>query len=665
MNSLARVRRARAVLIGTVATAAVLWAAAVAVNWIVLTGLADLVLPLGVITRRWLLAGAIGAAIAAPAVVIWRGHHARRLGRVALYLEERLPGLQFTLATAIEPGVRLTPEGTLALETAIAGVDWRGVLRAPVIRALAIPALALAIGLAAGSFLPAATLQRVLAPEAGDLLIRPAGRAGEAPIPNRLTPIVVRIEPPRYARRKAEVLEDPTSVAALAGSRIEVSGRGAAAGLIDSMSATIRAATAGDSAAQSVAMQTGDDVWSFPVVMPGEPAVMRLHDRSYDRILVLEPIPDAPPAVTLYLPRADTTLPAPKGKLEVDARFEDDIGLGRAQLEVHITTGGGERFETRDVIIARADPAGARDNRLRATIVLDTMNLGPGDVLHIRAVGYDQNDVAEKPGKGESETRTIRILDPRATYDANITAASVAAIDTSIYSQRMLIIAAEKLLKERPQLDPDAYIARSLSLSVKQGALRGRVNSIIFELENVEGVGFVGHTPVSLILRQAAEEMQGAERELSIIMVPEALVYMRKALALLEKIRDGNRYYPPGLLSTTPVEIERVRMTGKDQAEVDERDPRKRPDDPRQLLLERLDRAIALLDANEPAAGDSVQLIFAASLTTAKDVSEALGKAAEALQHGADPRPLLTSARRRLERRVESDGSLSTWFGTP
>lgn len=662
MTPLARVRRARIVLLCAIAASAVLGAAAIGAGVLVLAAAADLLAPLPLAARRLVLPAAATAAAASLLIAGWRGRHVRSLGRVALYLEERLPQLRFALATAVEPAVAPSDAARQALERAVARVDTRGALRQPVARAITVRAAALAAALVALAAVPAGTLERILDPRPGDVLLRPAPAAADAPVPNRLVPIAVHVEPPGYAGREPFVLDDPATVAALPGSRIEVRGRGASRGVMDSLGASIAAADGGQG--RDLALRVDGDAWSSSIVMPAEPAILRLRDRAYDRLVVLEPVPDEPPVLTLLAPIRDSTLAEPKGKLDIDAQIRDDLGLARAELELLYTSGGGERFETQQMIVGRASFDGAREARLRAAVLLDTMGLRPGDVLHIRAVAWDRNDVTG-PGKGESETRTIRISDPRDLRDVNITAAAVAAIDTSIISQRMLIMRAETLLVQKPQLEPEEYTRRSVRLSAQQGALRGRVLSIIYELENVEGVGFVGHTPSSLVLREAADEMGIAETELSIAQVPVALVHMRKALALLEKIRDANRYWIRGLLTTTPVEIERVRLTGRDRADVGRRDPRERPEDARRELLQRLNRAMALLDSDAEAAGDSLQLVFAASLTQARDVSETLGQAIEAMQRGEDARAGLIAARRRLERRVSREGALSSWFGTP
>lgn len=665
MSAFTQVRRIRALLSATVLGTSALWAAVAAV--VILAGFAavDILVPLPLAVRRWAIPVTLTATLGAALLILWRGRHVLRLGRVALFIEEQRPDLNFALVTAVEPAGNPTPAELAALERTIARVPTKGILRRPVARALGYPAIFLALGVSSLAIVPSDVLERILSPREGDVLLRytPPPKA-DAPVANRLEPIAVQVVPPRYARRESYALDNPTAVAALAGSRVVVQGRGAKHGMLDSIGAQIVGIENSKQAPRVVTPTSNKDTWSLAAAMLPDPAVMHLRDRDYTRLLVLQPIIDTPPSVILSAPASDTTLPLPKGTLRVDAQFSDDIGLARAELELMYTSGSGESFDTKQRIIGRSTLGGKREGRLRADILLDTMNLGPGDVLHIRAIAWDENDVTG-PGKGESETRTIRIHDPRVKPNVNITAAKAAAIDTSIMSQRMLIMRAETLLARRPRIPQDDYTKQSLHLGVQQGALMGRVQSIIFELENVEGVGFVGQTPSSIILREAAEEMRSAEWELSIVQVPVALVHMRKALALLEKIRDANRYWFRGLLTTTPIEVDRVRMTGTDKANVAPRDGRERPHDARRVLLQRLDRAIHLLETDATAAGDSLQFIFATALVQAKDVSEDIGNAVETLRSGMDARDVLHAARRRLERPVKSESGLSAWGGVP
>lgn len=648
MRAIARIRRARTTLLATVAGATLLWAAVAAASVIILAVLGDLAIPLPLALRQLAVPAAVAGAFAAVAVVLWRSRHTRTLARVALYMEERVPALQFMLVTAMDaaghPGAR-------ALERAVERVNPRGALRATVTRALAVPAAALALGLLTFTLLPHGTLERVLHPRPGDILLRPAARK---PLASRLSPIAVRVEPPAYARQAAEVLEDPSSVAALIGSRLDVRGRGAAAGATDSLGAQL----GGD----SLAVAAVGDTWSATVTMPEKPAALRMSDRGYDRLLVLEPVIDEPPVVVLVTPARDTTYEEGKGRLTLEVIVEDQIGLARAQFELLHTSGGGEGFETARTITGRTTLRSVRSATVRATVLLDTMKLGPGDVLNIRAIAWDENDVTG-PGKGESDTRTIRISDPARRDTVNVNPAVAAALDTSIISQRMLIMRADTLRAHKPRLAAEDFVARSLELGVRQGDLRNRVQSIVYELEHVQGVGFVGETPSSRILKQAGVAMLDGATELRVASVTGALPHMWRALRLLQKARNAKRYWLRGLLLNKPVDIDRIRLTGTDSASVASRDPRPQADHPRARLLERVDRALALIDSVPPAGTDSLRMILVDALTQAKDVTEPLHQAIDALELGDDPMPALVRLRRRLERGTSALPALSDWAG--
>jgi hypothetical protein len=664
VTALGSVRRTRAALVAVVVGAAVLWPLSVAACLIGLAVVADLVLPMPFGLRQAMVPAAMAAALGSAVFVLWRGRHTTSLARVALYLEERLPNLHFALATVVRPAGRLSPAGVEALESAVARVDFRGAIRAPVARALAVPGLVLAVGLLVLAAAPPASIERILQPVPEPTPPFAVVPVEEEPRGSRLSQIGVTIHPPAYARADSSVLESPSSVSALVGSRVIVRGSGVTGADPDGLGATVARAGGAAGGGQPLAIAVDGDGWSFTLTMPEAPGIVHMRDRLHQRMLVLDPVPDAPPVVHLIAPPRDTSFAKPEGILPIEARLADDIGLARAEIELLYTSGGGELWDTERRVLATARYRGDRTATLRTAIRLDTMQLNPGDVLHIRALAWDQNDV-NGPGRGESETRTIRIIDPREFGDPNITAAAAAAIDTSIVSQRMLVMRAESLLVARPRLESDEYADQSIRLGIRQGELRGRVETIVQELENVDGVGFVGETPSSAALREVAEEMRQAERELVIVQVPVALVHMRKALELLEALRDMNRYYLRGLLTTTPVDVERVRLSGRDPASVGPRDARRRAEDLRAGILDQLDRAIRLVEASPEMARDSLQLLFATTLTHADDVARLLDGAVVAMDRGDDPWPNLVAARRLLERSVTGERDLGNWFGTP
>jgi hypothetical protein len=642
------VRRARAALLAAALGAALAWAMLAFAAALLLTALGDLAMPLPLELRRasLLVAALVGALTMAAA--LWRSRHAASLPRVALLLEERTPALQFALATALE--FQSAPQSA-ALEHVVDLVDPRGPARDALGRGIGRPALALAILLLALAALPRGALERVVRAHEGDLLARPMARAGPG---GRLATIVVRIEPPAYTALPAQALDDPSSVSALAASRVFVLGRGAAL--------TSEGGPGGRLDDRALPLSVVGDTWSLAFTMPARPAVLRLTDRGEERLIALDPRTDAAPIVTLQSPRTDTTCAQPRGRIALAAAASDDIGLVRAEFELMHTAGSGERFTTSRWAVGGVSPGLARAASLRAELLLDTLRLSPGDVLHVRAVAWDANDISG-PDTGASDTRTIRIADPRDRDTLSLDLSGPARLDTTALSERMLILRAETLELRRPRLAADTFAARSLTLASQQDEVRGRVQSVISDLMDVESPGVVSTSEISLLL-QAASEMADAERELRPARVAQALPHMRRALGFLMKARDAvPRYYIRGRLPKLVVDVDRVRMKGTDPVAAAARTKRATEPDIRRALLVRLDEAIAMLGRDAPHVADSLTVIRVDALAQARDAAEPLGRAIDALRGGHDAMPALRQARRRLARATDAEPALSAWQG--
>lgn len=648
MNPVTRVHRVRAALLGVLSVSSVASAVLAFGTLLLVFALVDLASPLTLGLRRGAIPLAVLAGLSAGGWRLWQGRGALKLVRVALYMEELVPGLQFALVTAVVPA---GPGETARLERAIEGAMAPGMLGRPITRSLVRSIgglLALAIAVTA---LPDASVARVLRPGPGDLLL---GTRRSAPDGDRLRPLVVEVTPPAYAQRAPALLDDPASVQALEGSAIVIRGRGARLAPAESL-LLVRGT------AMTPARLVGD-TWSLPVTMPRRAEVVRIADRGNHRLLTLEPVLDAAPAVALKSPARDSTYALPSGNLLLHAAATDDIGLGRVWLELMVTTGGGERFATTTRILGLALPGGARDAELRLALRLDTMQLGPGDVLNIRAVARDRNDLTG-PGEGSSDTRTIRIADPGQKDAIPIVPASVATLDTTVLSQRMLIIRAETLLVRQRRLRPDSFSVQSKRLAERQRMLYDRVQALILELETATDVGFVGETEESKLLRVAGLAMRRAEDHLTRARVSAALPEMYRALDALDKGRTSRRVYLRGMLPRILVDLDQVRLTGTGAAEVGTRNPRPPLEDPRRRLLDRLDRLVPGSGRLIPALADSLTMVRADALTDAPDAAPHLARAIEALRAGKDPLPPLRQSRRVLERRIESAPALSAWRG--
>lgn len=648
MRAIQRVRRARAALLAAALGAALSWAILAFAAALLLTALGDLATPLPPGFRRAALPLASLAAAVAIAAALWRSRHAISLPRVALLLEERTPALQFALATALE--FPAAPQSA-ALEHVVDLVDPAGPARGFVGRAIGLPWAALTILLIALAVLPSGALERVMRAHAGDLLARPVGRAR---LGGRLATIVVRIDPPAYTALAAQALDDPSSVSALAASRVVVLGRGAALPSQGSPGGRL-----GD---RALPLSVVGDTWSVALTMPAQPAILRLVDRGEERLIALDPQADAAPLVTLESPRTDTTYAQAKGRLALAAAASDDIGLVRAEFELMHTAGSGERFTTRRWTVGGVAPGLARAASIRAELLLDTLHLSPGDVLHVRAVAWDANDVSG-PDTGASDTRTIRIADPRERDTLSLDLSGPARLDTTALSERMLILRAETLELRRPRLAADTFAARSLTLAGQQDDVRERVQSVASELMDIESPGVVSTSEISLLV-QAASAMAEAEHELRPARVAQALPHMRRALGFLMKARDAvPRYYIRGHLPKLVVDVDRVRMRGTDPVAAAARTKRAAEPDVRRALLARLDTALALLRRGAPHAADSLTVIRVDALLQARDAAEPLGRAIDALRGGRDAMPAMRQARRRLERATDAEPMLAPWQG--
>jgi hypothetical protein len=576
-------------------------------------------------------------------VVLWRGRAARSVRRVALWIEEHDPTLRYALVTAIDPG--LAPaELHRELHAAARGADVDGMVRRAWRHALGRAAIGCVVLGAVLAILQPAGLLRA----AGEALARSTVSRPPAPMANRLTALVARVSPPAYSRLPATTMEDPSSVASRIGSRITLAGKGPADGVT---------ATLGERE-----LAAGDDRggWGVGLTMPKEAVVVTLRDRAYRRLVVLEPVTDSAPAVKLRLPARDTTYQTvPRGKLAIDATLSDDVGLAYGYVEYMLSTGAEESFETKQTNGPRVQFGNEREAALRTTIDLDTMKLGPGSVLHIRVVAFDFNDVTG-PGKGVSETRTLRVAEP--IDSTSINAAPPLPIDSLLISQRLLNMRTDTLIRTRRKLERTVFEHTSSGYSNTQENIRQRTLAVIGLLED-NGVGGSFETEASKMLREAAELMWTARMQLGIAQPDTAMPYMKKILAILDELRLAHRYYLRGLMKPVAVNIERVRMTGTDKASVGAREARSELGDAHAALVARLDRVAALARSDPAAARDSLTFIRVSALGSAPQVAGALEEAITRLRAGEPVERVLSRARRALEPRARAASGAAEWAG--
>ena len=680
-----RVERTRRVLLAGVSAAAMAWALAVAVSALALLAGIDAALTLPGAVRVIALPLLAGGAILAG----WRTWHnsrgVRLRGDVALWIERRVPSLRYALATLVDPELPALT-GTTNLEAVVAREDWAAHERRAVTRAVARPLALLAIGAIALTLLPRAAVSRVSRPRPGDVIdaVRPSRAATTS-----LSPLRAVLTPPAYSRRPPATVSEPVSVQVLAGSDIVVEGRGDAASI---------GATLGDSA-----LRTAGDAgrWSVRFRAPQAPLALRLTHGTIERLVAIEPVPDSAPVVILHTPVRDTVFREPRGTVALSADARDDIGLVDTRFEYIITSGEMESFTFRTGVLGRV-AVGGRQSALRANLSLEALALQPGDVVHVRAVATDANNVTG-PGHGSSETRTLRIARTGEYDSVDVEALPSIMGDTSALSQRMLIMLAEALERRRPSLARDTTVSESRRIAVDQARLRRRVADVVFmrvsgenPSEETEGDTSRARTPEEVMaaaesvasraadvptdfsedespvvavnrpLLEAYNAMWEAGRWLEIGEPDDALPHMRAALAAIQRARQAERLYLRGRPPTQVVDVKDARLKGdRAGATASLRLPAGALGAERARLASRLVAAAVVAAASPGAAADSLLLVRLEALAKYPSFAAAVGRAAAKLRAGQDATADLLRARDALLGEPRHASSVPVWSTAP
>jgi hypothetical protein len=685
MTTLDRVERARRTLRTTAIAAAVLRGIAAAFALLLLSATVDAFVSLPAGARR---AVPIIAALAAVAV-FWR--RMRRAGvrsdagSAALWIEARFPSLRYALVTAVDPRYAgRVPE----IERVAAAVPFEPAVRTAARRALTGPAVAVVIFALLLVVLPAGAVARVIRPVAGDALSH--ARAGSHT--NPLATVVVRVTPPAYAGLREESLDNPASVRALVGSAIRVEGV-AGDGPVT--------ATVGDSAHATPAEQSGDR-WTVPLVMPATPTAVRLRAAAHERLLVLEPAPDSSPVVVLTLPARDSILRTASGHVRLAATATDDYGLASGAFELIVSSGSGENFTFKTRTLG-ATTFSSRTGELGVALALDSIGLQPGDMLHIRAIVRDRNNVTG-PGIGTSDTRTLRIARTDEYDSVAVDPAPPPEAEKNALSQRMLLMMTQALEQKRSKISHSTLVSESRSIAVDQTRLRKRVGEIVFtrlgedsgeegdaadkrldQPINADSVlaaadraanapvgaaleGNEDETPVVATNRpllEAYNAMWSASSELEIGEPGKAIPFMKKALDALQAARSAERIYLRGKTTAVVVDIDRVRLQGKDKGAPSVRTPRQPADPARDKRIARFDAALQLVRTAPSAAVDSLLLLRLDLLDRDMGAARAIEAAANALRGGHDATNALVRARRMLAATPAVATALTAWGSAP
>lgn len=685
VTAVQRVRHAQRMVGGAAVAQAVGWGIASALAAVALVSFVSIAIPSLADHSAMFRAIALVIGFAVTGALLWRSRRFVSSDRVALWIEERVPRLEYSLVTALEHPASPFAAG---MEEMVAANDISGATRIALRRPMTIAAAALITAFALLYAAPSGAFVR----GASGAAFREPGIGPRGSVRNRLDAIEARITPPAYAGERPTTLSNPSSIGALTGSAIVIRGIGSTAGLSaalmagrggtlsttlgDTFTPTLgdaRTATLGG----SLRISGGGAAWSVHLVMPPKPAALRLADGNYERIIVLTPRLDARPRVVLNTPAHDTALRTPRFVVQLAATATDDIGLASGRFEYLITSGSGEIFRSRTINTLPVRFNGSRSGTLVATLDLSSLGLAEGDVVSMRALVQDGNSVGAA-GVSSSDTRTIRIVRAGEYDSLAVEAAAPPPLDTSVVSQRMLIAMTEQLVRDKPGLARPILVTRSTDIADLEDRVRGRVAEILAGGERTPSRQPAGSMAATLEQMEAPEENNGrqntdlktaynalweAVRSLRIAEPAAALPPMRIALAALDRARLANRYYLRGTPPRIIVDLRRVRLTGKEKGSSNVRTPRSVADSARLGYSARFDAALELIDKNPARALSELALLRVDALSSLPAFAAALGEASDAIRGGRDATLPLSRARRALQDPPEITPALSPWSG--
>ncbi|HYW05721.1 MAG TPA: hypothetical protein VE913_02125, partial [Longimicrobium sp.] len=355
------------------------------------------------------------------------------------------------------------------------------------------------------------------------------------------------------------------------------------------------------------------------------------------------------------------------------------------------------------------------------TLELDlaTLQLQPGDVIHVRAVARDRNNVTG-PGESVSRTRVIRIARPEELDEVNTDVGFPTELPNNpLLSQRMLIIRTERLVARMRGIAAGPLRVESAEIGTEQGRLRERVGEQVFTRAtggiqdpfadlsftetstaggghgHEEPAATTTHSAQEELLEQASEAtgkgtadevahrhdadpildvnqtlsriydlMWASERALNQSDPSGSLPHQREALRMIQEMRATERLLPRGSVKTDAIDVAAACGEGK----IDDAAPAGRNASavlPSTLpLLADLDRAAAELPRRSPRAASLELSALAARLLAASGpdrdaaslVSRAASEAASGRMDAASA--LLRRARVRLVPRGGARGTV-------
>jgi hypothetical protein len=233
----------------------------------------------------------------------------------------------------------------------------------------------------------------------------------------------------------------------------------------------------------------------------------------------------------------------------------------------------------------------------------------------------------------------------------------------------MLVLMTEALVKKEKTLSRDEWVRQSTDIGAAEDRIRKRVYDILYQTESQDAPSDTEEVETGIEavenkdLKVAYNALWDAVRSLQIAEPKPALPPMRIALAALDRARLAKRLYLRGAQPKIIVDLQRVRLTGKERGSGSLRTPRSSADSVRGRLSARFNAALDLVQTQPARALRDFALLRVQALTSLPEMAAALADATDAMRAGRDATLALQRARRALDGPPRATPGLPEWSG--
>ena len=469
---------------------------------------------------------------------------------------------------------------------------------------------------------------------------------------------------PAYVGQSRPIQHDPARIDAFIGSRIRLSVRAIAATV--TLETLHGKRTLQPDANGSFSAELAADADGFialePAMSTGAPGARRL--------IGISVMPDLPPRVRITTPARDLKLADGKHTIDVAIEADDDLGLATLRLRYTRVSGSGERFSFTEgevpLAITRNDK---RTWHARASWHLDSLALGPGDMVVYRAVATDF-----RPGAAatESDALIAEVMAPGGVAAAGF--ALDPEIERYALSEQMVILKTEQLNARKPKMATDSFADAAAEIASEQRRVRAEfvfmmggevgtaddpsvdVTTDLNEVAETEASGDLAAARQGRVaLVSAIRLMSKADKALTGADLALALTHERAALVQLERTFAHTKIILRALTERERLDLTRRFSGTLTDAARDIRPTAQPPSDARATALRQsLGDLAAIAVASDTGTAMSARIALLAehilridpSALPLQRVSQSLATAATAMQRGRprDATVLLDSA---------------------